>query len=77
MAGTANKVLFGLKNVYYAVATEDADGKFTYAAPVRIPGATEMSTDPAGESTSFFADDGVYHEAEANQGYEGKFSFAK
>lgn len=77
MAGTDNKVLFGLKNVHYAVATEGVDGTFTYANPVRIPGATEMSTDPAGESTSFFADDSVYYEAEANQGYEGKFNFAK
>lgn len=77
MPETANKVLFGLTNVHYAVATEGADGKFTYAPPVRIPGATEMSTDPAGESTSFFADNQVYYEAEANQGYEGKFSFGQ
>ncbi|MFG3613093.1 major tail protein [Rummeliibacillus stabekisii] len=76
-ASTANKVLFGLTNVYYAVATEGENGVFTYGAPVRIPGATEMSTDPAGESTSFFADNQVYYEAEANQGYEGTFNFAK
>lgn len=72
-----NKVTFGLKNVHYAPITETVDGKVTYGTPVRIPGATEMSTDPAGESSSFFADDINFYEAIANQGYEGTFNFAK
>lgn len=71
-----NKVTFGLKNVHYAPITETVEDKVTYGTPVRIPGATEMSTDPAGESSSFFADDINFYEAIANQGYEGNFNFA-
>lgn len=72
-----NKVTFGLKNVYYAVITEGTDGTYTYGAPVPIPGAVDLTTDPAGETSSFFADNRVYYEAEANQGYEGSINFAK
>lgn len=72
-----NKVTFGLANVHYAVITEGADGKITYATPVPIPGAVELSTDPAGETSSFFADNMVYYEASANQGYEGTVNIAK
>ena len=46
----ANKVKFGLKNVYYAKATDDGTGTLTYAAPVRIPGAVNMALDPAGDT---------------------------
>ena len=72
-----NKVLFGLSNVHYSVITEGQNGTYTYATPVPIPGAVELSTDPAGESTSFFADNRVYYQANSNQGYEGTISFAK
>lgn len=72
-----NKVLFGLSNVHYAVITEGTDGTYTYGTPVPIPGAVELSTDPAGESSSFFADNRVYYQANSNQGYEGTVTFAK
>ncbi|WP_019243645.1 MULTISPECIES: major tail protein [Bacillus] len=72
-----NKVTFGLSNVHYAVITEGDAGVYTYATPVAIPGAVELTTDPAGESSSFFADNRVYYEASSNQGYEGTISFAK
>ena len=67
---TANKVKFGLKNCHYAKATFAADGSVTYAKPVRIPGAVDISLDAEGESDSFYADDGVYYSIAANNGYK-------
>ncbi len=55
----ANKVTFGLNKVHYAVITEGEDGTYTYGTPVRIPGAVSMSETPVGESTKFYADNGV------------------
>ena len=73
----ANRVTFGLDKVHYAVITEGVDGTYTYDTPVRIPGAVSMSETPAGESTKFYADNGVYYATSTNQGYELTLSFAK
>lgn len=72
-----NKVTFGLTNVHYAPITENADGTYTYGTPVRIPGAVSMSESPVGESTKFYADNGVYYATSSNQGYEQTLAFAK
>jgi len=71
----SNKVKYGLKNVHYAVITE-AGGVVTYAAPVAIPGAVSLELSPKGEKAEFFADDGLYHSVESNQGYEGSLEMA-
>lgn len=70
MADT-NKITFGIKNVYYAKATDDGTGKLTYATPVAIPGARSISLSAAGDSTKWFADNVVYYSGENNNGYEG------
>ena len=56
-----NKVVFGLKNCHYAVITEDETGAFTYGTPVALKGATEISLDPRGETSDFYADDVLYY----------------
>lgn len=67
----ANKVKFGLKNVYYAKATIDTiTGAATYDTPVRIPGAVNLSAEPSGDTNDFFADDVKYASFGANAGYE-------
>ncbi len=73
---TANRVKFGLKNCHYAKATFAADGSVSYAKPVPIPGAVNLSLDPEGESDSFYADDGVYYAIAANNGYSGDLEIA-
>lgn len=71
-----NKVTFGLKNAHYSKITFNADGSFNYGPIKELPGSTELTTDPKGDMTEFYADDLVYYSADNNQGYDGKLALA-
>lgn len=71
----ANKVKFGLRNVYYAKET-NTGGTITYATPVKIEGAVSLSLEPAGDTTPFYADDTAFFVASANNGYSGELNIA-
>jgi len=73
----ANKVKYGLSNVYYAKATIDpSTGAATYDTPVAIKGAVNLSLDPQGELSPFYADNIKYYIVNNNSGYEGDLEIA-
>lgn len=75
-----NRVQFGLKNCHYAVLTTtitDGVETYTYGTPVAIPGGVTLTLDPAGEVTPFYADNIVYYQSVANNGYSGDLEVAR
>lgn len=74
--GTTNKVKFGLKNCYYAVATLASNNSASYSTPVALPGAVSLSLDAQGDNNPFYADDIVYYADIANGGYSGSLELA-
>ena len=75
-----NKVLFGLEKVHYATVTETVgtDGAITvaYDTPKFFPGVVQLQIDPEGDIESFYADNRVYYQDEANNGYSGTLTMA-
>lgn len=69
----ANKVKFGLSNVYYSVWTESTD---SYADPVKIDGAVNLSLSQEGGTNTFRADNVDYWTSVANNGYSGTLEVA-
>ena len=72
---SANKVKFGLSNVYIAPLTV-SDGTYTYGSPIAIPGAVNISLSAEGDTNDFFADNVKYFSSTANQGYSGDLEIA-
>jgi phi13 family phage major tail protein len=71
-----NKVIFGLKNAHYSVISEDVEGVETYGVPIALKGAVEITLEPKGEQSDFYADDTLFHTTTSNQGYETTLTIA-
>lgn len=70
---TENKVNYGLKNVYYSKITEEAESGVTYAAPVKLSGAVNISLKKKYEKVDVPADDDPeYATITENKGYDGE-----
>ena len=76
MADT-NKIRYGIKNCYYAVATISSTGTATYGSPKALAGAVALSLDAQGDTNKFYADNIAYYTSVANNGYEGDLELAK
>lgn len=72
----ANKIKYGIKNCYYAVATIAANGSATYETPVALPGAVSLSMEQQGDANTFYADNIAYFVSQANNGYQGDLELA-
>ena len=72
----ANKIKYGIRSVYYAVATEGTGGALTYATPVALPGAVNLTLSQEGEQNTFYADDVAYFTSNSNNGYSGTLEVA-
>lgn len=69
------RVRYGLKNLYYATATDGGGGALTYATPVALPGAKSISLSVEGESVDESADDVRWFHLNVNNGYSGTLEF--
>lgn len=67
----ANKIKYGIKNVYYAVK-----GDSGWGTPVALPGAVSVTMTPQGDKYTFYADNIKYYELAVNNGYEGEIEVA-
>lgn len=68
-----NQVRFGLSNVHYAI-WDSAKGD--YGTPVAVKGAVNLSLDPEGDTSTFYADNGPYYTTDKNAGYTGTLEIA-
>lgn len=67
------KVRFGLKNVHYAIYDEI---KKTYGEWKPLPGAVQLTADPQGDTSTFYADDIAFYISNTNSGETGTIEIA-
>ena len=73
----ANKIKYGISNVYYAIGTPGTNNTMTYDTPVAFPGAVSLSLEPQGDNVPFYADNVIYWVGNGNTGYQGDFEVAR
>lgn len=63
-------LLYGINKMYYAIRTV-SEGVVTYSAPKRMRGARQITINAEGTNDKFYADNGTYFVADANNGKSG------
>lgn len=72
-----NKVRFGLKNVHYALLSENSTTSAPeWATPVAVPGAVSLDLSAESADVNFYADNIAYFKSFANNGYSGSLELA-
>lgn len=71
-----DKVKFGIKNVHVFPIENVVNGVPTYGTSIPVPGAVSFSLDAQGDIEPFYADNIVYYQSSANNGYEGDLEIA-
>ena len=70
-------VRYGISNAHYALYTEPSGQTAgSYATPVAMPGATQLTLTPQGSTWTFYADDIAYETGSSNTGYEVSVTIA-
>lgn len=80
MPNAKNKVQFNLKNVYYSILTEtvnNGETQYSWATPVHVPGAVNLSLEAQSELSPFYADGIAYYQTVSQNGYQGDLEMAK
>src|SRR5574344_566518 len=70
-------VRYGISNAHYAIYTEGAGGTLgTYATPVAMKGATQLTLTPQGNTWTFYADNIAYETGSSNTAYQFSFTIS-
>lgn len=73
----SNKIKYGIKSCYFApVTATGTDGALTYGELEPLNGAVSLSLSAEGSSDPFYADNVVYFQSTANNGYSGDLELA-
>lgn len=72
----ANKVTYGLEQVYIAFRSATETTPPEYDTPIAIPGAVRFTPSPQGRESTFYADNGPYFVVTSNNGYTAELEMA-
>lgn len=73
----ANKVEFGISNLYVGLYTVGDDGSVTMGAPYHQKGAKNFSPEEQSDKTDFYADNILYWSGYSGGSFEGDLEVAK
>ena len=72
----ANKVLFGVSNLYVGLYNVAADGTVTLGTPFHVPGTVNISLEAESEENTFYADNVKYYSSYSDNGFSGEIENA-
>ena len=72
----AEKVRFGVSNLYFGTYEVDSNGDVTLGSPMHVPGTVNISMEAESEESSFFADNIKYWTGYSDNGYTGEIENA-